>query len=64
MKRLDCVCWCVEGKVKELIQLGEVSEDCVEVCFVGLVLGRNYVWCLVVVGIFMGFEGAKRWGKL
>ena len=50
--------------MEELIQLGEVSEDCLEVCFVGLVLGGNYVWCLVVVAIFMGFEGAKRWGKL
>ena len=25
----------------------------------GLVVGGNYVWCLV---IFMGFRGAKRWG--
>ena len=39
-------------------------EDCLEVCFVGLVVGRNYVWCLVIVVIFMGFgqAGAKRCG--
>ena len=32
-------------------------------CFIGLVVGRNYVWCLVIVVIiFMGFgqAGAKR----
>ena len=59
---LQCLCWC--GKVGELVQPGGASEDCLEVCFVGLVVGGNYVWCLVVVVIFMGFEGAKRWGKL
>ena len=39
-------------------------EDCLEVCFVGLVVGRNYVWCLVIVLIFIGFgqAGAKRCG--
>ena len=39
-------------------------EDCLEVCFVGLVVGRIYVWCLVIVVLFMGFgqAGAKRWG--
>ena len=35
-------------------------KDCLEVCFAGLMVGRNYVWCLAVVFIFMGFEGAKR----
>ena len=58
------ICWCVEGKVGELVQPGEASEDCFEVCFLGLVVGVNYVGSLVVVVIFMGFEGAKRWGKL
>ena len=48
----------------ELVQPGEASGDCLEDCFLGLVVGGNYVWCLVVVVIFMGFEGAKRWGKL
>ena len=30
----------------------------------GLVVGRNYVWCLVIVAIIMGFgqAGAKRGG--
>ena len=54
-------CWCVEGKVGELVQPGRASEDFLEVCFVGLVVGGNYVWCLVVVVIFMGFEGANSW---
>ena len=39
-------------------------EDCLEVCFVGLVVERICVWCLVIVAIFMGFgqAGAKRCG--
>ena len=39
-------------------------EDCLEVCFMGLVIGRNYVWCLVIVVIFMRFgqAGAKSCG--
>ena len=39
-------------------------EDCLEVCFVGLVAERICVWCLVIVVIFMGFgqAGAKRCG--
>ena len=61
---LKCLFWCIEGKVGELVQPGGASEDCLEVCFVGLVVGGNYVWCLVVVVIFMGFEGVKRWRKL
>ena len=47
-----------------LVKPGGAREDCLEVCFVGLVVGENYVWCLVLVVIFMGFEGGKRWGKL
>ena len=37
-------------------------QDCFEVCLVALVLGRNYVWCLFIVAIFMRFgqAGAKR----
>ena len=35
-------------------------EDCLEVCFVGLAVGRNYEeWCLVIVIIFMGFGQAR-----
>ena len=39
-------------------------EDCLEDCFVGLVVERIYVWCLVIVAVFMGFghAGAKRYG--
>ena len=34
-------------------------KDCLEVCFVGLAVGGNYVCCLAIVVIFVGFEGAK-----
>ena len=37
-------------------------KDCLELCLVGVVVGGNYVWCLVVVVIFMGFEGPKESG--
>ena len=39
-------------------------EDCLEVCFMGLVVERICVWCFDLVVIFMGFEqpGAKRCG--
>ena len=39
-------------------------EDSLEVCFVGLVVERIYVWCLAIVVIIMGFgqAGAKRCG--
>ena len=32
-----------------------------KVCFIGLVVGRNYVWCLVIFVIFMEFGQA--WAK-
>ena len=50
-----------EGGIGEL---GEVGNWGLEVCFVGLALGRYYVWCLVIVVIFMRFgqAGAKRCG--
>ena len=35
------------------------TEDCLEVCFVGLVVGGNYTWYLVLVVIFMGFGRFK-----
>ena len=38
---------------------GGASEDCLEVCFVGLVVRRNYVWYIVIFFIFMGFGGAE-----
>ena len=39
-------------------------EDCLEVCFLGLVVERICVWCLVIISIFMGSgqAGAKRCG--
>ena len=39
-------------------------EDCLVVCFVGLVVEWICVWCLVIVVIFMGLgqAGAKRCG--
>ena len=40
--------------------MGGASENCLELWFVGLVVGRNYVWCLVIVVICMVFGGAKR----
>ena len=39
--------------------MGGVSEECLEVCFLGLVVRGNYVWCLVIFVIFMGFGGAE-----
>ena len=48
----------------ELVQPLRASEGCLglAVCFVGLVVGGNYVWYLAIVVIFMWFGGAKRWG--
>ena len=41
-------------------RLGEASEDCLVVCFVGLVVRRNYECCLVIFVIFvMRFGGAE-----
>ena len=31
------------------------SEEYLKVCFVGLVVSENYVWCLAIFVIFMGF---------
>ena len=58
---LKCLCWCVQGKVGELVQPGGASVDCLDGWFVGLVVGGNYIWCVVIVVIFMGF--AKSWGN-
>ena len=48
----------------ELVQPGGERQEILEVCFVGLVVGENYVWRFVIVIIFMGSGGAKGWGKL
>ena len=31
------------------------SEECLEVCFMGVAVRGNYVWCLVIIILFMGF---------
>ena len=54
---LKCFYWCVGERWKSEFSLEEQEKDCFEVCFVGLVVGENYIWCLVVVVTFMGFEG-------
>ena len=28
-----------------------------------LLVGENYVWCLVVVVVFMRFGGVRKWGE-
>ena len=33
-----------------------------EVCCVGLVVGRNFVWRLVIFVTFLGFGRATSWG--
>ena len=63
-----CLCWSLEREVGQLDQPGgrgggrggKANENCFEVCFVELVVGGNYVWCLVIVVIFKGSRGAKR----
>ena len=39
--------------------LGGASENCLEICFVGLVVRGNYVWCLVIFVILMRFGVAE-----
>ena len=43
---------------------GGAIEDYLEVCFVGLVVTGNYVWCLVIFVIFMGVGGAEVGGVM
>ena len=54
-------CWYAREKWGSYFSL-VACEDCLEVCFVGLVVERICVWCLAIVAIFMGFgqAGAKR----
>ena len=56
-------CWYAREKWGSQFSL-VACEDCLEVCFVGLVVERIRVWCLIIVAIFMGFgqAGAKRCG--
>ena len=34
---------------------GGASEECLEVCLVGLLVRGDYVWCLVIFDIFLEF---------
>ena len=45
-------CWYAREKWGSYFSL-VACEDCLEVCFVGLVVERICVWCLVIVAIFM-----------
>ena len=45
-------CWYAREKQGSYLSL-VACEDCLEVCFVGLVVERICVWCLVIVAIFM-----------
>ena len=51
------------GRDGRLCSAWELSENCLEICFVGLVVGGNFVLgCLIIVVIFMELREAKRWG--
>ena len=56
-------CWYAREKWVSYFSLVS-CEDCLEVCFVGLLVRRICVWCVVIVVIFKGFRqaGAKRSG--
>ena len=45
--------------MRELVQPGGAREDCLEVCFVRLVVRGIYAWCFAIFVIFMRFGGAK-----
>ena len=53
-------CWYARENGESQFSL-VACEDCLEVCFVGLVVERICVWCLVIVARFMRFvqAGAK-----
>ena len=50
------------GRGGEFVWPGGQVNGLADVCLMGLGVGGNYVWCLVIVVIFMGTGGAKRWG--
>ena len=52
-KRCSLVCWWRCGKPWIAWRRGLLG---------GVGIRGNYVWCLVIVVIFMGLGGAKRWG--
>ena len=42
--------------------MGRASEDCLEICFVGLVVGESYVICHSCH--VYEFGGANKWGDI
>ena len=57
-------CWYAREKWgSQFIQVA--CEDCLEVCFFGLVVELICVWCLVIAAIFVGFgqAGARMCGR-
>ena len=60
---IQMFCWYAREKWRNQFSL-VACEDCLAVCFEGLVVGRICVWCLVIAAIFMEFgqAGAKRCG--
>ena len=46
--------------LRKRLCLGGAIEDCLEVCFVGLVVIGNYVCYLAIFVIFIRFGGVKR----
>ena len=60
-------CWYVREKLETYFRL-VACEDCFEVCFMGLVVERNFVWCLIghswhIYGICTS-RSKKVWGML
>ena len=58
---VQILCWYARRKWASQFSL-VACEYCLEVCFMGLMVGTNYVWRLAIVVIFMGFgqAGARR----
>ena len=50
-----CSAWVINDQTN----LRAASEDCLEACFVWLVVRGNYVWCLIIFVIFMRFGGVE-----
>ena len=46
----------------ELVQPDLACEDCLEVCFVGLVVERICAWCLVIVSYLWDLDKQEQKG--
>ena len=55
---LQIFCWYSREKLGSQFSL-VACEDCLQICFMGTVVERNYVLCLVIIVIFMGFGQAE-----